>query len=73
MKGPVRALGWFALPLALLGALALLVTKGGTLKSLARGFPPVEELTVDRVRLTPGHIIMDVVNGGPDPVTIAQV
>lgn len=73
MKGSARALGWFALPLALLGALALLVTKGGTLKSLARGFPPVEELTVDRVRLTPGHIIMDVVNGGPDPVTIAQV
>ena len=73
MTAPARALGWFALPLALLGALALLVTKGGTLKSLARGFPPVEELTVDRVRLTPGHIVLDVVNGGPDPVTVAQV
>lgn len=73
MTAPARALGWFALPLALLAALALLVTKGGTLKSLARGFPPVEELTVDRVRLTPGHIVMDVLNGGPDPVTIAQV
>ncbi len=73
MTSPARALGWFALPLVLLGALALLVTKGGTLQSLARGFPPVEELTVDRVRLTPGHIVLDVVNGGPDPVTIAQV
>jgi zinc transporter ZupT len=28
---------------------------------------------VDRVRLTPGHITLDIVNGGPDPVTVAQV
>ncbi|MGH7530162.1 MAG: ZIP family metal transporter [Gemmatimonadales bacterium] len=64
---------WFALPLVLLGALSLFVVKGGTLSRLARGTPPVEELTIDRVRLTPGHFIVDVVNGGPDPVTVAQV
>jgi ZIP family zinc transporter len=64
---------WFALPLVLLAVLALIVVKGGTLSRLARGLPPVEELSVDRVRLTPGHIIVDVVNGGPDPVTVAQV
>lgn len=64
---------WFALPLLLLGVLSLFVIKGGTLATLARGTPPVEELTIDRVRLTPGHFIVDVVNGGPDPVTIAQV
>ena len=65
--------GWFALPLALLALLSLFVVKGGTLSRMARGLPPVEELTVDRVRLTPGHITLDVVNGGPDPVTVAQV
>jgi zinc transporter ZupT len=64
---------WFALPLVLLAVLALIVVKGGTLARLARGLPPVEELSVDRVQLTPGHIIVDVVNGGPDPVTVAQV
>jgi len=64
---------WFLLPLALLALLSLVVVKGGTLSRLARGLPPVEELTVDRVRLTPDHIILDVVNGGPDPVTVAQV
>ena len=64
---------WFALPLALLAVLSLVVVKGGTLSRLARGFPPVEELTVDHVRLTPGHITLDIVNGGPDPVTVAQV
>jgi len=65
--------GWFALPLALLGALSLVVLKGGTLTSLRRGLPPVEQLTVDRVRLTPGRISVEVMNGGPDPVTVAQV
>jgi zinc transporter, ZIP family len=69
----VKKWGWFALPFALLALLSLAVLKGGTLSRLARGLPPVEELTVDRVRLTPGHITLDVVNGGPDPVTVAQV
>lgn len=64
---------WFALPLVLLAGLALIVVKGGTLSRLARGLPPVEELSFDRVQLTPGHIIVDLVNGGPDPVTVAQV
>jgi len=64
---------WFALPLVLLGVLAVFVVKGGTLSRLARGLPPVEELNVDRVVLRPGHILVDVVDGGPDPVTIGQV
>lgn len=64
---------WFLLPLALLAILSVVVTKGGTLSRLARDVPPVEELTFDRVRLTVGHIVVDVVNGGPDPVTVAQV
>ena len=63
----------FLLPLALLAALALLVAKGGVLSSLRRGLPPVEELTVDRTRLAPGVITLDLVNGGPEPVTVAQV
>lgn len=63
---------WFAFPLVLLAGLSIAVLVGG-LPRLARGFPPVEELTVERVRLSPGRIVMDVVNGGPDPVTIAQV
>jgi zinc transporter ZupT len=69
----VKRWGWFALPLVLLAVLSLVVVKGGILSRLARGLPPVEELTVDRVRLTPGHITLDIVNGGPDPVTVAQV
>ncbi len=63
-----------AFPLALL---ALLVVAFLTLNPLAvfRGtFPPVEELSVAQVRFpAPGHIELAVVNGGPQPVTVAQV
>ncbi len=64
---------WFGLPLLLLGLLSVIVMKGGLLSGLRRGLPPVEELTVNRVRLAPGHMWLEVVNGGPDPVTVAQV
>jgi zinc transporter, ZIP family len=72
---PFRLPRWvlFTMPLLLLALLSLFVIKGGTLSRLARGLPPVEELSFSRVQLTPGHIIVDVVNGGPDPVTVAQV
>ena len=35
--------------------------------------PPVEELAVERAVLEPGRIELSVRNGGPDPVTVAQV
>lgn len=70
--GP-RAWAWGLLPLVLLGLLSLVVAKGGLLDFLRRGVPPVEELTFDRVTLAPNTIRVEVVNGGPDPVTIAQV
>ena len=63
----------FALPLILLGGLVFVVTRGGSLRWLARGAPPVEELSFDRVTLRPGQITATVVNGGPGPVTVAQV
>jgi zinc transporter ZupT len=68
-----RKLLWFGLPLVLLGLLSFVVLRGDTLRSLARGLPPVEELTVDHVHLAPGRITVTVVNGGPDPVTLSQV
>jgi zinc transporter ZupT len=63
-----------ALPLVLLGAL-LWGLLSRDLRSLVRGpaFPPIEELSITRSVLRPGVIELHVVNGGPDPVTIAQV
>jgi zinc transporter, ZIP family len=67
------ALLWAVIPLLLLGGLlALLVVTGAGLG--ARAAAPVEELTVDRITLpTNGMIVVDLTNGGPDPVTVAQV
>src|SRR3989454_10906168 len=38
-----------------------------------RASPPVEELTIDRVSLAPQTMAVHVTNGGPQPVTVAQV
>ncbi|MBI3158942.1 MAG: metal transporter [Chloroflexi bacterium] len=62
------------IPLALLAALVLLFVNTNPLAVTSAALPPVEELDVQRVTLPePGLIVLEVVNGGPDPVTVAQV
>lgn len=70
-RPPLWFLGLF--PVALVGVLALLIATTGVLDFLREGFPPVEELTFDRVRLSQDQITVEIVNGGPDPVTVGQV
>ena len=71
-----RATNWL---LALLPLLLLIALVAGFLAldplSFFRGaFPPLEELAIQRVTFpAPGSIRLEVINGGPDPVTIAQV
>ncbi len=69
----LRALLLALLPLALLaGVLALIVATDAGLGD--RTVPPIEALNVQQVRLPePGLIELEVVNDGPDPVTVAQV
>ena len=64
---------WGLAPLVCLAALGALLIQAGLLDRLRGTFPPVEELTIERVTLSPGMIDLGVVNGGPEPVTIAQV
>jgi ZIP family zinc transporter len=61
-------------PLLLLAALVALFLKVGPVGVFRQNFPPVEELTIEQIRL-PRHGVMEVrvVNGGPEPVTVAQV
>ncbi|HUE76507.1 MAG TPA: hypothetical protein VMM83_01070, partial [Longimicrobiales bacterium] len=62
------------LPLGLLVLLVLAFLRVGPLGVLRAGFPPVEELTIERITLPrSGEMRVRVVNGGPEPVTIAQV
>ncbi len=64
---------WALLPLALLAGLVLLVSQTRLLERLRGPFPPVEALTIERTTLAPDLIRLRIVNGGPEPVTVAQV
>jgi zinc transporter, ZIP family len=61
-------------PLLLLAVLVMALLKFGPLGLLQANFPPVEELTVERVTMpAPNVMRVRVVNGGPEAVTVAQV
>jgi ZIP family zinc transporter len=71
-----RGPGWVLLgllPLLGLGVLLAFIVLNGA--GVARDdLPPVEDLTVERVAMpTQNEFVMSVTNGGPDPVTVAQV
>ncbi len=71
-----RGPGWVLLgllPLLGLGVLLALIVLNGAGIERAE-VPPVEDLTVERVTLpTENEFVVQVTNGGPDPVTIEQV
>ena len=61
-------------PLLLLLLLTALFIALDPLAVFGSAFPPLEDLSFQRVRFpAPGQIEVEVVNGGPDPVTVAQV
>ena len=67
---------WFTglLPLVLLAGVTALFLRFGPLGVFRAAFPPIEELTIERVRLpAPDQMEIYVVNGGPEPVTVAQL
>jgi zinc transporter ZupT len=61
-------------PLALLALLVLLFLRVGPVGVFREAFPPVEQLTIERIRL-PQAGLMEVtgVKGGPEPDTIAHL
>jgi zinc transporter ZupT len=61
-------------PLVLLAALVFVFLRFGPMGVFQQAFPPVEELTIQRITLPrPGEMRVKVTNGGPEPVTVAQV
>lgn len=75
MPGSSRARRWMwaFIPLLLLLGLVGVLMRFGPLGVFVAAFPPVEQLTIDRVTLSPGTMAIHVTNGGPQPVTVAQV
>lgn len=72
-RGSLWVLG--LLPLIALGVLLIAFVQTDPLSGVRGDFPPVEELTIERAVLEsdPQEIVLSVRNGGPDPVTVAQV
>jgi zinc transporter ZupT len=61
-------------PIALLAALLVVIMRWGPAEAVrGDGYPPVERLTFQRLVLEPGFIVANVLNDGPDQVSIAQI
>ncbi|HVE92601.1 MAG TPA: ZIP family metal transporter, partial [Actinomycetota bacterium] len=74
---PAPRARWVAglVPLVLLAGLVALFLVADPLRNLRGDAPPVEELTITRAVLDerPRRIDLHVTNGGPEPVTVAQI
>jgi zinc transporter ZupT len=61
------------LPLAALAAMLAYLAFGDPLAAFRSDLPPAEVLSFERIDVTPDGFRATVVNGGPAPVTIAQI
>jgi len=62
------------IPLALLAALLVVIVQWGPADAVrGEDYPPLERITFQRLTLEPGSIAINLLNDGPDPVSIAQV
>ncbi len=61
------------LPLVALGLLLSIFAFTDPLALFKADLPPIESLTFERVDVTPDGFRVQLLNGGPDPVTVAQV
>jgi zinc transporter ZupT len=69
-RGPLL---WLLLPFGVMVALVALLLVTRPLDSLTTGAPPVEEVSVGSVRLSPGLITLSVRADGSEPIAIAQI
>jgi len=61
-------------PLVLLGLFVFAFLRWGPIGVFQAAFPPVEDLTIERIAFPEeGRIRLHLVNGGPEPVTVSQV
>lgn len=69
----LKELALAVIPLVVLGALIGLFLELNPLRALTGNQPPVEQLTIQNHVLRQNEIRLNVVNGGPEPVTVSQV
>lgn len=64
---------WLILPVAAVAAVIAFILLGRPLDDLTLSAPPVEEVSIEQVRLEPATIILTVRADGSEPVRISQV
>lgn len=69
----IKFWGRALLPIFLLFILLFVFIKFGPLGVFKATLPPIEEIFIQRIILEPEQITLEVINDGPEPVTIAQV
>ncbi len=73
MKEKLQVAVSAVLPVILLLGLVAVFLSSGPLGLLKTAFPPVQSVSFEKVALAPGIITVEIINDGPDPVTISQV
>ena len=71
--GKLKFWGSALLPIILLFILLFVFLKFGPLGVFKADLPPIEEIFIQRFILEPEQIFIEIINDGPEPVTIAQV
>lgn len=61
------------IPLILLAILLFSFVKFGPLGVFKGDVPPIENIFIQRTIFSPEHIRLEIINDGPEPVTVAQV
>ena len=61
------------LPIAALALMLAIFAFGNPLAMFRADLPPVESLNIERIAVTPAGFQVSLINGGPEPVTLAQV
>jgi zinc transporter ZupT len=61
------------IPLVALGLMLAVFAVGNPLAMFRADLPPIENLSFERIIVTPAGFEAHLINGGPDPVTVAQV
>jgi len=64
---------WILVPLLAIGLMLAIFAFGNPLSLFTAGLPPIEDLTIERIRVLEGGFQVSLINGGPDPVTVSQV
>jgi zinc transporter ZupT len=61
------------IPLIAIGLMLVIYAYGNPLALFTADLPPVEDITLERIRVVDGGFEVTVFNGAPEPVTVAQV